>query len=259
VLARNLTIFKFERASWNKWYATAVPFFSNVIFLYALGQRAQGEVLFYLIGGYVPLMIIFFAIGAVFSLVVFATTLRNRPPIYRPLLVFHSFFLSILWIYLVARELFMVLDAFGVILGIPPSILAITVLAWGNSVGDAVSDIVVARKGFPSMAVGAIFGSPLLNLLIGLGIAFTFNPTSLSQFCFPIKGDGNVAITFIFLIIALLSSIIIIPLGKFRAGRIFGAYLILLYVVYIIFAVASTIFRDFGKLFEWNIGKCFFW
>ena len=207
-----------------------------------------------MIGGYFPLVIIFLAIGAFFSIAIFVTTLRGRPPIYRPLLVFHSFFISIVWIYIVARELFLVLDTFGVLIGIPQSILAITVLAWGNSVGDAVSDVVVARKGFPSMAVGAIYGAPLLNLLIGLGIAFTFNETSLTKFCFPIKGDANVTITFIFLIISLLSAIIVIPLRGFRAGRIFGAYMIVLYVIYIGFALFSTIFQPFRALFEWNFG-----
>ena len=28
-----------------------------------------------------------------------------------------------------------------------------------------ISDIVVARQGYPSMAMGAIFGAPMLNLL----------------------------------------------------------------------------------------------
>eukprot|EP01080_Neovahlkampfia_damariscottae_P000953 gene953-9860_t len=251
---RDLSIFRFERDSWNKWYASAVPFFSVFILLFALGDDADGYYIVYLIGGIFPFVLIFLAIGAFFSILVFVTTLRSRPPIYRPLLVFHSFFLSIVWIYVVARELFLVLDTFGVLIGIPQSILAITVLAWGNSVGDAVSDVVVARKGFPSMAVGAIYGAPLLNLLIGLGIAFTFNETSLTKFCFPIPGDANVAITFIFLIISLVSAIVVIPLRGFRAGRIFGAYMIFLYVVYLIFALTSTIFKPFRSLFEWNFG-----
>lgn len=75
------------------------------------------------------------------------------------------------------------MKALGTAWGIPSSVLAITVLAWGNSIGDTISDIVVAREGYPAMAVGACLGGPLMNLLIGLGIALTFNPMQLRTGC----------------------------------------------------------------------------
>lgn len=46
-------------------------------------------------------------------------------------------------------------------------------LAIGNSVGDWVADTAVARAGHPSMGVASCFGSPLLNDVLGLGIALT--------------------------------------------------------------------------------------
>ena len=53
------------------------------------------------------------------------------------------------------------------------AILGLTVLAIGNSVGDWVADTAVARAGHPSMGVSSCFGSPLLNDVLGLGIALT--------------------------------------------------------------------------------------
>lgn len=53
------------------------------------------------------------------------------------------------------------------------AILGLTVLAIGNSVGDWVADTAVARAGHPSMGVASCFGSPLLNDVLGLGIALT--------------------------------------------------------------------------------------
>lgn len=53
------------------------------------------------------------------------------------------------------------------------AILGLTVLAVGNSVGDWVADTAVARAGKPAMGVASCFGSPLLNDVLGLGIALT--------------------------------------------------------------------------------------
>tara|TARA_R110002050_G_scaffold184639_2_gene318263 strand:- start:489 stop:689 length:201 start_codon:yes stop_codon:yes gene_type:complete len=57
--------------------------------------------------------------------------------------------------------------------------MGLTILAWGNSVGDMVADITVAKKGFPSMALAATYGGPLFNLLLGFGIAITFEIMSV--------------------------------------------------------------------------------
>jgi sodium/potassium/calcium exchanger 6 len=51
-----------------------------------------------------------------------------------------------------------VLQSVGRMWHISDAILGVTVLAWGNSIGDLISDVTVARKGFPRMAVGACFG-----------------------------------------------------------------------------------------------------
>lgn len=84
------------------------------------------------------------------------TTRGNRAPIYQPLLVILAFPLSSFWIYWGAKELIDVLRSFGYIWGISDAILAVTILSWGNSIGDAVSDVVVARQGQSKMAIGNI-------------------------------------------------------------------------------------------------------
>eukprot|EP00913_Durusdinium_trenchii_P022117 g20783.t1 len=53
------------------------------------------------------------------------------------------------------------------------AVLGITVLAWGNSVGDLVADTALVRQRRSKMAVAGIYGSPLLSDLLGLGIALT--------------------------------------------------------------------------------------
>jgi len=59
------------------------------------------------------------------------------------------------------------LSAIGKVSGISEALLGATVLAWGNSVGDFVSNTVVAREGNPNMAIAACFAGPMMNLLVG--------------------------------------------------------------------------------------------
>ena len=53
-------------------------------------------------------------------------------------------------------------------------------------VGDAAADTAVAKQGYGSMAVSAIYGGPLLPLLIGLGAAFTVQGMSAYPDPYPL-------------------------------------------------------------------------
>jgi sodium/potassium/calcium exchanger 6 len=53
-------------------------------------------------------------------------------------------------------------------LNISTSILGLTVIAVGNSMGDFVANYAVAKKS-PKMAVAACFGSPLIMNIVGVG------------------------------------------------------------------------------------------
>ena len=79
-----------------------------------------------------------------------------------------AFVISVTWMDGTAGELVALLTALGKIHGVSETLLGATVLAWGNSVGDIVADITVAREGHPAMAIAACFAGPLFNLLMGL-------------------------------------------------------------------------------------------
>ena len=85
----------------------------------------------------------------------------------RALLTACAFFQSIVWMNTAASELVSLLSAVGKVTGISEAFLGATVLAWGNSVGDFVSNTVVAREGNPNMAIAACFAGPMMNLLVG--------------------------------------------------------------------------------------------
>lgn len=85
--------------------------------------------------------------------VLLATTSPDRRPKYHVAFCFLGFVIAIAWISTVAGEVVGVMKAFGVILGISEAILGLTIFAVGNSIGDLVADVTVARLGYPVMAL----------------------------------------------------------------------------------------------------------
>ena len=58
-------------------------------------------------------------------------------------------------------------SALGWILNIPSAALGLTLLAWGNSIGDYFSDMSIALAGKPEMAVTGTIAGPCFNMLLG--------------------------------------------------------------------------------------------
>ena len=89
---------------------------------------------------------IILTIGFILSVIVFFTSQGVIAPKYEPVLdyklsnnnkifVITGLVASVFWIYVAANELVEILKSIGTILNISPSIMGLTVLAWGNSVG----------------------------------------------------------------------------------------------------------------------------
>ena len=47
-------------------------------------------------------------------------------------------------------------------------VLGLTVLAWGNSMGDFSTNMAMAKKGLANMALTACYAGPVFNLLVRL-------------------------------------------------------------------------------------------
>ena len=97
----------------------------------------------------------------------------ERPPRWYPLLVLAGFCTTIVWLDLLANEVVAIIESFGLVSGISTSILGLTVIAVGNSIGDFVADTAAAKGSDVRMAVAACFGSPLLMNIIGVGTSLT--------------------------------------------------------------------------------------
>eukprot|EP01041_Mallomonas_annulata_P001040 gene1040-2035_t len=74
------------------------------------------------------------------------------------------------------------LSAIGTILHIPSSVLGLTIIAWGNSIGDFFANISLSKKDFTDMALSGCYAGPIFNLMIGLGILLKKKQESVENF-----------------------------------------------------------------------------
>ncbi len=83
-----------------------------------------------------------------------------------------GFFMGVIWIDTFASEVVGILALLAGLMRVPPSVMGLTLLAWGNSLGDFFGNPAMARRGAPSMALTACFAGPLFNILASLGLGF---------------------------------------------------------------------------------------
>ena len=71
--------------------------------------------------------------------------------------------------------------------GMTDAVLGLTVLAWGNSLGDFIADTAMTKAGYPRMGYSACFAGPmmlraaLLAALASTGIRFTLSLKRATQ------------------------------------------------------------------------------
>ena len=73
------------------------------------------------------------------------------------------------WVYTLCEIIVDLLEVLGIITGLPPSFLGLTVLSWGNSLGDFMASISLSKRGLGEMAMTGCIAGPVFNLMLGLG------------------------------------------------------------------------------------------
>jgi sodium/potassium/calcium exchanger 6 len=81
-----------------------------------------------------------------------------------------SFVMAMLWLYMLANIIVDLLVLFELISGFSAALLGLTVLSWGNSIGDAFASLAISRKGYGEMALTGCIAAPIFNILLGIGI-----------------------------------------------------------------------------------------
>ncbi|TYZ57191.1 hypothetical protein PybrP1_011141 [[Pythium] brassicae (nom. inval.)] len=231
VLVRDVTIPLLDQDAWSRPLATLSPITVPLFVLVTSGSLELA--VFGAHGGGVPLWQLALVAGGGASVAVSFLTHRSRPP---TTFLVSLFFLSlafascVCWIYAVANELMALLVAVGAITHASNSLLGLTVLSWGNSVGDLITNVSVARAGFPQMAIAGCFGGPVFNILLGLGVPTTY-ALARGQ-AVDLALDVHARVSLGFLVVSLAASFAVFRRHGFRCPPWYGKLLIGYYAVY---------------------------
>lgn len=160
-----------------------------------------------------------------------------------------GFLMSVLWAYTLARELVALLVAIGYMVGVKASVLGVTVLAWGDSLGDLVSNVAMATHGGPGgaqTAVSACYAGPLFNTVVGLGLSLTLAAGAQYPAPFTLPADAAVYETVGFLCAGLAWALVVVPARGMRLDRVYGVGLIVIYLTFFGVRVLDSLGLWFG-------------
>ncbi|XP_005177406.1 sodium/potassium/calcium exchanger 3-like [Musca domestica] len=154
--------------------------------------------------------------------------------------------MSIVWISLLTYLISWMLTVVGYYLQIPDSIMGITILAIGTSIPEAISSVIVTKKGYGSMAVCNAVGSNNFNISFCLSVPWLFKTIFMSS---SSAQHHAVAINSasIFHSTVILVSTCFILYGSFLITRFqlgFGVAIICLlsYLIYIVLAITLEMY-----------------
>uniref|UniRef100_A0A5B7AKW2 Putative cation/calcium exchanger 1-like n=1 Tax=Davidia involucrata TaxID=16924 RepID=A0A5B7AKW2_DAVIN len=250
-LPRRLTIPVVSEERWSKAYAVISVTLAPILLATLWNTQKEGmdsktRLVIYMTAGLV---------GIVFGNFVFVATKRSGPPKQYLFPWFAGgFLMSVTWTYIIAEELVSLLVSLGTIFGISPSVLGLTVLAWGNSIGDLIANVAMAVKGGPEgaqIAISGCYAGPLFNTLVGIGLSLVVESWSEYPSSFVIPTDPHLYETLGFLMAGLLWALVILPKKNMRLDRFLGIGLVAIYFCFLFlrFARALGLLKIHGSYF----------
>ncbi|XP_015422766.1 PREDICTED: sodium/potassium/calcium exchanger 6, mitochondrial [Myotis davidii] len=208
---------------------------SPLVLVLTLQSGAYGV---YEIGGLFPVWAVVVIAGTAWAAVTFFATSNTEPPRFHWIFAFLGFLTSALWINAAATEVVNILRSLGVVFRLSNTVLGLTLLAWGNSVGDVFSDFTLARQGYPRMAFSACFGGIIFSILHGARprrrpTLRALEPEGLLVWVLA----GALGLSLVY-------SLVAVPLQRFQLSKIYGVCLLLFYVSFL----AVALLTEFGVI-----------
>lgn len=236
-----LTIPQSSPSEWSRFYLSANIALCPMALLYSCRSFMSMDhpIVFLVPQMHVPLWLVILFSSC--SLATLHYIVEKEPPKTEQIpVVLIAFVMSVFWISNVAGELLNCLATLGTLLDLPPAILGLTVLAWGNSVGDLVADVAVAKAGQPALAMAGCFAGPMFNMLVGLGMALVIQTAKVYPEAYQLNFHISLVVAFVFLFTSLMGSLLVVTWSRFRVPRFWGFCLVGLYVLFMLVSLVIS-------------------
>ncbi|KAJ8601881.1 hypothetical protein CTAYLR_002635 [Chrysophaeum taylorii] len=182
-----------------------------------------------------PVAIWLAILGAALAVLVLRSTANDRQPprATKTTLVVSGFVAAVAWLDLLASEVVAVLESLGAAAGLSSAVLGVTLLAWGNCIGDVVADTAVSRAGNTKAAVASVFNSPLFSQILATGFAAGYY--TLWHGALQINLDKEAIISFSTMALSLAAtSIACVCGGSSKLPRPYAYFLFSIYALYVV-------------------------
>lgn len=147
-----------------------------------------------------------------------------------------GFGLALMWVSIFASEIIAIIKAISVVLQFSDDILGATVFALGNSIGDLISNLTIARMGMPVMAFAACFGGPLLALC-SLGLSSIIVISRKEVPAIYVNFSPTLKLNLSILLASQAFLILFVPRNDWKFDRKVGVTLIGFWILSVIFSI----------------------
>lgn len=117
-------------------------------------------------------------------------------------------------------------------MGIPKYIIALTVLAFGTSVPDLISSIIVAKQGRGGMAVSNALGSNIFDILIGLGLPWLILIVGSKMQI--VVSNGDISSHILILLGSVIAMLLLFIVSRWRLNKLIGIIFLGSYLAYLL-------------------------
>ncbi|TKY62847.1 Cation/calcium exchanger 2 [Spatholobus suberectus] len=239
-LPRRLTIPVVCEERWSKLYAVCsaflAPLLLSSLWVPDKENSFNSSLIVYGIG---------LLVGIILGVTAFFTTNVSSPPRkYLFLWLAGGFVMSVIWSYISAQELVGLLVSLGYICGVSPSILGLTVLAWGNSLGDLVTNLTMALNGGSEgaqIAISGCYAGPIFNIVIGLGLSLVSSAWSEYPLSVVLPRDPYLWETLALLAVGLVWALLVLIRRDMKLDALLGGGLLVIYFISLILRLIQTL------------------
>lgn len=243
-LPRRLTIPVVSEEKWSKLYAVSSVTLAPLLLSVLWNTNNKENSLSFFISTDLIAYGIGLLVGIAFGVTAILTAEVSRPPkkCLFPWLA-GGFVMSVTWSYIIAQELVGLLVSIGYISRISPSILGLTVLAWGNSIGDLMTNLTMALNGGyegAQTAISGCYAGPIFNTLVGLGLSLV--TCTWSEYPQPvlIPKDPYLWETLVFLVVGLVWALLVLLRRDMKLDGLLGGGLLVIYFISLFLRLIQT-------------------